>query len=108
MSPILLSARELAQRLDVSYETILSWTHRGKIPTIRDGRNRQIFNLDTVLKWLRARVPADPEGRKSIPPLSDTSDQTKAINVPAPDPITEGEAHQDLSGALKAAKEVVS
>jgi excisionase family DNA binding protein len=111
MPPILLSARELAQRLDVSYETILSWTHRGKIPTIRDGRNRLIFNLDTVVKSLRDGAPADPEDRKPIRPkgrLSDTSSQTNPIDVPAPDLITEGEAHQDLSGALKAAKEVRS
>ena len=99
MPPILLSARELAQRLDVSYETILSWTHRGKIPTIRDGRNRLIFNLDTVLKSLRAGVPADPEGRKPIRPkrrVSDTSGQTNPIDVPAPDLITEDDVREVL------------
>jgi excisionase family DNA binding protein len=58
MPPILVDARELADRLDVSYRTVLFWCRRGKIPHIRDGRRRVLFNLDSVLTALRARAAA--------------------------------------------------
>jgi excisionase family DNA binding protein len=111
MPPVLVSARELARRLTVRYETVLHWAALGKIPSLRDSRNRVLFNLDAVLKALRAEAPTEPEGRKPIRPktrVSDTSDQTNPIDVPAPDLIVEGEVHQDRSRALQAAKEVVS
>lgn len=53
MPPILLTARELAARLDVRYDTVLGWARRDEIPSIRDGRNRRLFNLDSVLNALR-------------------------------------------------------
>jgi len=55
MPPIFVDAHELAERLDVSYDTDLSWVHRGKIPHVRDGRGRLLFNLNTVLGTLRQR-----------------------------------------------------
>ncbi len=48
MLPIFLSPRELAQRLNVSYETVLKWAKLGKIPFIRDDRGRYLFNLNAV------------------------------------------------------------
>jgi excisionase family DNA binding protein len=53
--PILLTAREMAQRLGSSYETVLTWARREEIPCIRDSRNRVLFNLDAVLLALRSR-----------------------------------------------------
>jgi excisionase family DNA binding protein len=62
MPPIFVDARELAGRLDVSYDTVLTWVRRGKIPHIRDGRGRLLFNLNTVLETLRQKpVDARPE-----------------------------------------------
>jgi len=55
MPPIFVDARELAQRLDVSYDTVLTWVRRGKIPHVRDGRGRLLFNLNTVLETLRPK-----------------------------------------------------
>jgi excisionase family DNA binding protein len=55
MPPILLNVRELAARLDVSHETILGWARRDEIPSLRDGRNRRLFNLDSVLAALRPK-----------------------------------------------------
>jgi excisionase family DNA binding protein len=55
MPPIFVDARELAERLDVSYDTVLTWVRRGKIPHIRDGRGRLLFNLNTVLDTLRQK-----------------------------------------------------
>jgi excisionase family DNA binding protein len=66
MPPILLTARELAARLDVSYETVLGWARREEIPSIRDGRNRLLFNLDSVLSALRPRAAIDPEGGEAV------------------------------------------
>jgi len=60
MPPIFVDARELAERLDVGYDTVLSWSRRGKIPHIRDGRNRLLFNLNAVLDAL-LRKPSQPE-----------------------------------------------
>jgi excisionase family DNA binding protein len=59
MPPILLNARELAARLDVRYDTVLGWARRDEIPSIRDGRKRRLFNLDSVLNALR---PASDPG----------------------------------------------
>jgi excisionase family DNA binding protein len=63
MPPIFLDARDLSKRLDVSYDTVLDWARRGKIPHVKDGRGRLLFNLNTVLQSLRhkadgARLPA--------------------------------------------------
>jgi excisionase family DNA binding protein len=52
MPPIFLDARGLADRLDVTYDTILTWVRRGKVPHVRDGRGRLMFNLDSVIEAL--------------------------------------------------------
>ena len=55
MPPMFVDARELADRLEVGYETVLSWVRRGKLPHIRDGRGRLLFNLDSVIRALNLR-----------------------------------------------------
>jgi excisionase family DNA binding protein len=55
MPPIFVDARDLAERLDVGYDTVLSWARSGKIPAVRDGRGRLMFNLDSVLETLRQK-----------------------------------------------------
>ncbi|HKM56768.1 MAG TPA: helix-turn-helix domain-containing protein [Isosphaeraceae bacterium] len=55
MPPIFVDARELAERLGVRYNTVLTWVRRGKLPHIRDGRGRYLFNLNTVLEALRQK-----------------------------------------------------
>jgi excisionase family DNA binding protein len=66
MPPIFVDARDLAERLDVEYDTVLIWVRRGKIPHVRDGRGRLLFNLETVLESLRLKSTqpeaARPEG----------------------------------------------
>jgi excisionase family DNA binding protein len=64
MPPIFVDARELSDRLDVGYNTVLTWTRRGKIPHLRDGRGRLLYNLDSVIESLRQKPPqfaAQPE-----------------------------------------------
>jgi len=67
MPPVLLTARELADRLDVSYETVLAWARRDEVPSIRDSRNRLLFNLDSVLLALRSGAAIDPDKGEAVP-----------------------------------------
>jgi excisionase family DNA binding protein len=59
MPPIFVDAHDLAKRLDVSYDTVLTWVRRGKIPHVRDGRGRLMFNLNSVIKSLRQKPQDD-------------------------------------------------
>ena len=63
MPPIFVDARDLAERLDVSYDTVLTWVRRGKIPHVRDGRGRLMFNLDSVIDSLCAKPPSSEAAR---------------------------------------------
>ena len=56
MPPIWLDGRELADRIEERYETVMDWARTGRIPSIHTGR-RVMFNLDRVLDALRGRVP---------------------------------------------------
>jgi excisionase family DNA binding protein len=62
MASLFVDARKLAKRLDVSYATILTWTRRGRIPHVRDGRGRLLYNLTSVLDALRP-APETASGR---------------------------------------------
>ncbi len=66
MPPVFVDARGLADRLDVTYPTVLTWVRRGKIPHVRDGRGRLMFNLDSVIKTLLPECPeaASREGNR--------------------------------------------
>jgi excisionase family DNA binding protein len=58
MPPIFVDARDLAERLEVAYDTVLTWVRRGKIPHVRDGRGRLMFNLNSVIDAL-SQKPVD-------------------------------------------------
>jgi excisionase family DNA binding protein len=60
MPPIFVDAPDLAGRLGVRYDTVLTWVRHGKIPHVRDGRRRLLFNLNSVLEALRNR-PLAPQ-----------------------------------------------
>ena len=63
MPPIFVDARTLAERLDVRYDTILTWVRRGKIHHVRGGRGRLLFNLDSVLETLCQKPRHEADGR---------------------------------------------
>ena len=63
MPPIFVDARDLAGRLDATYETVLTWVRRGKIPHVRDGRGRLTFNLNSIVKALRQNRHQPEAGR---------------------------------------------
>lgn len=64
MSLILLEGRDLAATLGVRYETVLSWARVGKIPRVKTGSGRVVFNLDRVVESLMAEQDAanSPQG----------------------------------------------
>jgi hypothetical protein len=55
MPAIYVDGRELAERLEERYETVMDWARCGKIPRIDTGR-RIMFDLDKVIEALRQRV----------------------------------------------------
>jgi excisionase family DNA binding protein len=66
MPPIFVDAHDLAERLDVGYDTVLTWVRRGKIPHVRDGRNRLLFNLNSVIEALREKTPQPEAARPEV------------------------------------------
>lgn len=60
MPPVLLTGRQLAERLDASYDDVLSWSRRDIIPSIRVS-GRVYFDLKKVLRALNERATAAPE-----------------------------------------------
>ena len=51
--PILLSGRELADRLGATYADVMYWQRSGIIPAIRVGTRKIVFNLEAVVESLR-------------------------------------------------------
>ena len=54
MTPHLLTARELADVLGLSVETILRWVRQGKLPAIRLPGGAIRFREDEVEGWLQS------------------------------------------------------
>jgi excisionase family DNA binding protein len=61
----LMTAREVADLLGVSPETILRWTRRGELPAIRLPGGALRYREDDLHQWLdtRATLPATPTER---------------------------------------------
>lgn len=60
MTGRLLTAREVADVLGVSAETVLRWTRRGDLPALRLPGGAIRFREGTLEEWLNARAtPAD-------------------------------------------------
>ena len=70
MADRLVTARELASRLDVSPETVLRWYRRGELPAIRLPGGAIRFREAEVEEWLEQRattergVVTNPAGRR--------------------------------------------
>jgi excisionase family DNA binding protein len=70
MAEHLLTARQLAQRLGVSPETVLRWTRRGELPAIRLPGGAIRYREDVFEEWLQDRATTErgvvtrPAGRR--------------------------------------------
>jgi hypothetical protein len=53
MPLVLLDGHELAARLGVRHARVMSWARLGKIPCVKTGKGRVLFNLDLVVDALR-------------------------------------------------------
>ena len=68
----LLTARQVADRLGVSTETVLRWTRRGDLPGFRLPGGALRFREDDLEHWLALRAT-----------LPDTFDDTLRVTSPA-------------------------
>ena len=59
-TPPMLTARDVADRLSVSTETVLRWTRAGDLPAIRLPGGAIRFHPDQLDAWLAARATAGP------------------------------------------------
>lgn len=58
MADRLLTARAVADMLDVSTETVLRWTRRGELPAIKLPGGAIRYREDDLEEWLRLRATA--------------------------------------------------
>lgn len=58
----LLSARDVADRLGVSTETVLRWTRRGELPAVRLPGGAIRIDPDTLDAWLESRTTGRDSG----------------------------------------------
>jgi excisionase family DNA binding protein len=76
----LLTARELAERLSVSTETILRWTRKGELPAFRLPGGAIRYREGDIEAWLEERATTergsatDPAGRRPAATLSTATD----------------------------------
>lgn len=63
----LLTARAVADRLDVGTETILRWTRRGELPAVRLPGGALRYRPGELAAWLDARATARPAGGADPP-----------------------------------------
>ena len=55
-TPPMLSARDVADRLAVSTETVLRWARKGDLPAVRLPGGAIRFHPDQLDAWLQART----------------------------------------------------
>lgn len=86
MSERLLTARELAELLDVSSETILRWTRRGELPAIKLPGGAIRYRAEVLEQWLdEHETGAGDDLRGVSPPRSVTRRPLFSPVVTVPD-----------------------
>jgi excisionase family DNA binding protein len=87
----LLTARDVADQLGVSAETVLRWTRRGELPAIRLPGGAIRYRVRDLDAWLEERatpqrgVLATPPGAArplEYPPLATPNDEEDCMNTP--------------------------
>jgi excisionase family DNA binding protein len=66
----LLTARQVADRLGVSAETVLRWTRRGDLPGFRLPGGALRFREDDLDEWLTLRATLPATLRVTVPATS--------------------------------------
>jgi excisionase family DNA binding protein len=97
VSGCLLTAREVAQLLGVSAETVLRWTRAGELCGIRlpgTARGRLRYRREDVDAWLEAHETTAPV-REAPATLSDAADGRLTFLVPAIPPRDPASTEED-------------
>jgi excisionase family DNA binding protein len=89
VSDRLLTARAVADMLDVSPETVLRWTRRGELPGIRLPGGAIRFRADEVEDWLEERATTS-RGKCHPTPLVAAP---QVSYLPSPNPNHEEDDH---------------
>ena len=103
MPPIFVDARELAERLDVSYDTVLTWVRRGKIPA------RPRWARPTAVQPEHGPGNAAPEARGCPPrgrrkgwcPMTPAPRRKPAVSDPGPVRLADAIDRQPEAPAAK-------
>lgn len=85
MTGRLLTAREVADLLGVTMETVLRWTRAGELPAIRlpgTARGRLRYRLEDIDAWIDQHATAAP-GREAPATLSDAAAGRLTLSLPA-------------------------
>ena len=88
----LVTARQFAQHIGVSTETVLRWTRRGDLPAIRLPGGAIRYRPEVLEVWLDEHATAAP-GREALTVPTGAADETvlfSALTVPLP-PAAEDE-----------------
>jgi excisionase family DNA binding protein len=87
MTSPLLTARAVAETLDVSSETVLRWTRRGQLPAVRLPSGQIRYRPDELAAWLAAReVVAEPPVNDERPAVTPGARETSAWQAPTHGP----------------------
>jgi excisionase family DNA binding protein len=95
MSERLLTARELADRLGVSAETVLRWTRRGELPAIKLPGGAIRYHPDDLADWLAEHATAAP-AREAPATQTGTADRRLSSLAPATSPVRRATTEEDL------------
>ena len=85
----LLTARQVAELLDVSPETVLRWTRRGELPAVRlpgTKRGRLRFRPDDLEAWIDARATGAAD--REVSATRTTAPTTAAYVSPLSFPVS--------------------
>jgi excisionase family DNA binding protein len=77
---LLLTARQVAEALGVSCETVLRWTRRGELPAFRLPGGALRYRSDALRAWLAARATDHDEQERTVS-AAPAADQPKVAHA---------------------------
>jgi excisionase family DNA binding protein len=77
----LLTARKVAEFLDVSTETVLRWTRQGKLPAVRLPGGAIRYLPDTLDGWLLERATGASDAPREVSPTRNATRPQQAYGA---------------------------
>ena len=100
MSDRLWRAREVAERLDLSVETVLRWTRRGVLPGYRISTGALRYDEAELEVWLAKRATAAPV-REAPTSLADAAERRLSSTAPTSPPLDAATTAEEPSDATR-------